>query len=146
MDLTPAQQMRMLIAIERVKTGTATPNDKFIAELYESMTSVRTTATIMPNSPAMKEAQFHLSAFKEGLATWKADERLEYLMDETARIERQLNRLVPHSKRLDAWTAIHDVYSRYLVRVQKKPNLLTEKALLNVTNLHPRRPKPPRLL
>lgn len=34
MDLTDAQRIRMLIAIERVRTGTATPNDKLLVKLY----------------------------------------------------------------------------------------------------------------
>lgn len=86
----------------------------------------------------MEEAQFTLSLFKESLAKYYTDdERLEAVMIESSCIERKLNRLVPHSKRLDAYIAMHDVFSRYLVRVQKNPKLLTKKALLKATNMHP---------
>ena len=86
----------------------------------------------------MEEAQITLSLFKADLARYYPDdERLEAVRLESSGIERQLNRLVPHSKRLDAYIAMHDVFSRYLVRVQKNPKLLTKKALLKATNMHP---------
>ena len=86
----------------------------------------------------MEEAQITLSIFKESLAMYYTDdERLEAVRLESAGIERQLNRLVPHSKRRDAYLAMHDVFSRYLERVKKNPRLLTKKALLKTTNMHP---------